>query len=675
MSHASRSLPRFLPPAWLALGLTFNACTQSKSDASSAPGPTTVLSTPVSAAYGEERIGYRQQTAVAQAAQAAGTPVSASAPNANAGQGSSDGLVIAEESPVFGPPVGTSSSTPAFMPTTTPPLVTAEPTTPSVTDPVDAPPIPTVVDNKPLDAGADAGLGGPPGSDAGVDGGIDAGADRIVLSEIPGFDQLPETERQPENPFRITTDMLASTFSIDADTASYSLARSNINAGVLPSRSTVRIEEFINYFHLHYGQPPVGHPFSVYSELGTCPWNTQNQLLLVGIQGEEVPLVAQPQANLVFLVDVSGSMADPKKLPLLKQGLRMMIRQLRPTDTVSLVTYASGVQVVLDGATGADQAAILNALSALQASGSTNGQGGIQTAYEVAQSHFIEGGNNRVLLATDGDFNVGLSEAEGLSQFIATKRDSNVFLSVYGFGTPGAYNDPISEGLADNGNGVYFFIDSAEEARRAFVHTLTGSLLTVAKDVKLQLQFNPEHIKGYRLIGYENRVLANTDFDNDAVDAGELGAGTSVTALIEIIPTTSDSEVPTPAPGTDPLTSVTAAPEVVAPSQVQPAPEELMPVTGSALFDVRIRYKGTDLEGSKLITQRLSGSDVWSDSPSMKFAFASGVAELAMQLRGSQYLGNHRNAELLQQLQHALPADAEGAVQEFIDLSNAAHSL
>jgi Ca-activated chloride channel family protein len=257
---------------------------------------------------------------------------------------------------------------------------------------------------------------------------------------------------------------------------------------------------------------------------------------------------------------------------------------------------------------------------------------------------------------------------------IATKRETGVFLSVYGFGSPDGYNDPIAENLADKGNGIYFFIDSPEEARRAFIHSFTGSLLTVAKDVKLQLQFNPSQVKGYRLIGYENRVLSNSDFNDDSVDAGELGAGLSVTALVEIIPANSNAAVPTAAAGTDPLEDLERETDVE-PGQEQPDPEALQPVTGAALLDVRIRYKGRDAASSELITHRFAAKDISRPTPSLKHLFASGVAEFAMQLRGSQYLSQHRNAELADQLRRALPADAEGAVNEVIELSRSAHSL
>ncbi len=513
-------------------------------------------------------------------------------------------------------------------------------------------------------------LDGGSSSDAGIDAGtVSAADDRLddmpgLQCDIPDFDDIPETERLEENPFRVAKEMPASTFSIDVDTGAYTLARKAINEGTLPARDRVRIEEFINYFHLHYAQPDGDVPFAVYTELSDCPWNPDNQLMMVGIQGQEVVLDAQPAANLVYLLDVSGSMNAPGKLPLLKQGFRMMTRQLRPQDRVSIVTYAGDDRVVLQGVRGDDKATIMSAIDNLDAAGSTNGEGGIQRAYELATEHFIEGGNNRILLATDGDFNVGVSGAEALTEFIADKRDSGVFLSVYGFGSPNDnFQDEAMEQLADNGNGIYFFIDSPEEARRAFVHTITGSLVTVAKDVKLQLQFNPSHVKGYRLIGYENRVLSNAAFDDDSVDAGELGAGLSVTAFFELIPTGTSATVPQPAPGTDPLRD----------EDTERA--ELEPVAGAHLVDVRIRYKGDDAEQSKLLSHPYTEDELATGKPSLKFLFASAVAEFAMQLRGSQYLVRRRTLELLDQISLAFPADTEGAVEELYELAELAYEL
>lgn len=621
-----------------------------------------------SAGYGDERIGYKLDSAGQNSP--AANPV-----------GSAAGVPgLAQPSPAnpdadFSSPSGGLEPGPETMaPSPPPPNEAVEPgPTPPAAEPRDA------------GAASDAGLQTPyPSRDAGRldagrgDGGavprpIDAGAAEalsidslLTLHELPEFEDLPPHEWLQENPFRVTGDMPASTFSIDVDTGSYTLARASILGGMLPARERVRIEEFINYFHLHYAPPKGELPFSVYTELARCPWNADNQLLMVGVQGQEVPLVDQPPANLVYLIDVSGSMNEPHKLPLLKKGFRMLTRQLRAEDTVSIVTYAGAERVVLDGVSGAEKQTIEWAIDDLTAAGSTNGEGGIHRAYALAEEHFMVGGNNRVLLATDGDFNVGTSSVQGLSELVAEKRGTGVYLSVYGFGLPsGNFQDEVAEQLADNGNGIYFFIDSAEEARRAFVHTVTGSLLTVAKDVKLQLQFNPEEVKGYRLVGYENRVLSNADFANDFVDAGELGAGLSVTAFFELIPADSKAAVPVPAPGTDPLEDVASTDEAV----------ELAAVTGTDLVDVRVRYKGRDELSSELIGRSFSASELERDEMSLKFAFASAVAEFAMQLRGSQYLHEQRRLELLRQIELAFPADQDGAVAELYELVEMAYEL
>lgn len=607
-----------------------------------APATGSPESAPPGLNYGDERISFKRESSddEAQGSEDAASPE----PFGSTGASPSDPNAVAS---------GGSSSSPAGFAGSGLP---SEPEPVPVPEPVE-PPIAA-------DGGSDS-----PMADAGPE---DAGLTIARLAADAGVVGANPVALQPENPFRITESMAASTFSIDVDSGSYTLARAALNQGVLPDPATVRIEEFINYFHLHYEQPPAGVPFSVYSELGACPWAPEHQLMLVGIQGEEVPLVDQPAANLVFLLDVSGSMDDPNKLPLLKKGFRMLARQLRPIDKVSIVTYASSDTVVIEGVSGSDTDTILYAIDQLEAGGSTNGEGGIQRAYTIAQEHFIEGGNNRVLLATDGDFNVGLSNTEELAAFISEKRDTGVFLSVFGFGSPtGNFMDPTAEQLADNGNGIYFFIDGPEEARRAFVETATGALLTVAKDVKLQLEYNPALVAGYRLIGYENRVLLNSDFSNDFVDAGELGASLSVTALFEIIPAGAGLSIPTAAPGTDPLEGLPEETD----TEAADADAEFEPVTGQDLVELRIRYKGRDANLSELLTSRYAPADIERTTATLKFTFASAVAELGMQLRGSQYLPVRRTSELYDQISLALPAAEDGSVDEFLGLAKAAHGL
>lgn len=531
---------------------------------------------------------------------------------------------------------------------------------------------------EPTEPAFDAGVApvdGGPSEDAAVDAGgpddgsVDAAGDAGDAGDA-GHDESPPAV--PENPFFATADEPTSTFALDADTGAYTLARAALNAGKLPDPKSVRIEEFLNYFHFHYAQPEGDVPFALYTELSDCPWNPERKLLMIGVQGQEVKLVDQPPANLVFLLDVSGSMAEANKLPLLKKGFRMLAGQLRPQDRVSIVTYAGNEQVVLEGAHGDDREEILASLDRLEAGGSTNGEGGIQRAYQLAETHFVKGGNNRVLLATDGDFNVGLNSTEELVELISEKRDSGVFLSVYGFGDAwdgGNYEDETMEQLADNGNGIYFFIDSPQEARRAFLSTVSGSLLTVAKDVKVQVELSPSQVKAYRLIGYENRVLANEDFSNDSVDAGELGAGLSMTALYEIIPASSSEGVPHDelgtAPTLEPVTDTDAGLVSEAAS---------FRLATSDLLQLRVRYKGRDETSSELIEQSYDTS-IQRSKPSPKLSFAAAVSEFAMQLRGSQYTPSRPLEALKPLIEAAIPLDQEGAIAELRTLVEKASAL
>lgn len=700
MAHRSLSSPSLVTcclVSALALGC---AKAEPKSDADAYPADRVVFAGNPSTAYGDERITYKQidanvesNSGVVATDPIAGTPAlpaNAAGPSF-AAPGS--GAVYTDDVYAESPPAAAPLPAMSIPPTATAvpsPTATVPASTPTVPAPT-ATPAPTVTAAPVTDAGppvvapvADA---GPPKSDAGTSR-LDAGAEALdagaptftfLAQELPAEDPTTpapvavSTELQPENPFRVTENMPASTFSIDVDTGSYTLARAALNQGVLPAPSTVRVEEFVNYFHMNYAQPEGDVPFSLYSEVGDCPWDPNHKLLMVGIQGQEVPIVDQPAANLVFLLDVSGSMAEPNKLPLLQKGFRMLARQLRPKDKVSIVTYAGSNRVLLEGVAGDQTETILAAIDSLSSGGSTAGAAGIQRAYEIAEAQFIDGGNNRVMLATDGDFNVGISSVPELTTFIASKRDTGVFLSVYGFGSPtGNFQDPTAEQLADNGNGIYFFIDSPEEARRAFIHSVSGSLLTVAKDVKLQLEFNPNDVIAYRLVGFENRVLNNADFSNDAVDAGELGAGLSVTAFFELIPSGPGASIPEAVPGTDPLEMLEATSDTQGPFAAEP---EFPPVQGDDLVEIRIRYKGRDASKSDLIVGRYTAADIARENPSLKFSFASAVAEMAMQLRGSQYLPTERTDALYTQVEQARPADVQGAVGEFLALTKKAHGL
>jgi Ca-activated chloride channel family protein len=338
-----------------------------------------------------------------------------------------------------------------------------------------------------------------------------------------------------DNRFLATGTHPLSTFSIDVDAASYSNIRRFLTSGQRPPADAVRIEEMINYFSYTYPEPDGSEPFSVTTEMGPAPWNPQHQLVLVGLQGRRISRENLPPSNLVFLLDVSGSMNAPDKLPLVQSAFRLLVKQLRREDRVAIVVYAGAAGLVLPSTPGSERDQILAAIDQLEAGGSTAGGAGIQLAYRVAKEHFIPGGNNRVILATDGDFNVGVSSDAELVRMIEEKRNEGTYLTVLGFGT-GNLQDAKMEQLADKGNGNYAYVDNINEARKVFVHELGATLLTIAKDVKIQVEFNPARVQAYRLIGYENRILASEDFNDDARDAGELGAGHSVTALYEIVP-------------------------------------------------------------------------------------------------------------------------------------------
>jgi len=426
------------------------------------------------------------------------------------------------------------------------------------------------------------------------------------------------------NPVHQTAADPVSTFSIDVDTGSYTNVRHMLNQGQLPPADAVRSEEFINYFNYGYAAPKDrSRPFSVTTEFSPSPWNPNRQLLLVGIQGYTVPASEIPAANLVFLVDVSGSMNEPDKLPLLKASLKQIVPKLRAQDRISLVTYAGSTCVALPATAGDQHAKINAAIDALGAGGSTNGAAGIDLAYAQAAKGFIKGGVNRVILATDGDFNVGTVGVEQLKDRIADKRRSGIALTTLGFGE-GNYNDDMAVTLADAGNGSHHYIDSLEEGRRVLVDEMSATLMTIAKDVKIQVEFNPGVVAEYRLIGYEKRMLAREDFNNDAVDAGEIGAGANVTALYEITLKGAKGA------SVDPLRYGAEAPAT----------------KGNELGFLRLRYKSPDGGASQLIEQPLSAAI---NSPSERMRFAAAVAAFADNLRGGKYtegFGYDKVAEL-----------------------------
>lgn len=460
-----------------------------------------------------------------------------------------------------------------------------------------------------------------------------------------------------ENPFLEVTQNPLSTFSIDVDTASYSNIRRFINDQQLPPKDAVRIEEMINYFTYDYPQPEGNDPFSINMELSDSPWNKDNKIVHIGLQGKKIELKNMPDSNLVFLVDTSGSMEDENKLPLLKSAFKLLVNQLRPNDRVSLVTYAGSAGVVLPSTPGSEKGKILDALDRLSAGGSTAGGEGIQLAYKVAAENFIKNGNNRVILATDGDFNVGVSSDSELVRMIEVKRDQGTFLSVLGFGT-GNYKDSKMEQLADKGNGNYAYIDNIKEAKKVFVDQMGGTLLPIAKDVKLQIEFNPVKVKAYRLIGYENRMLNNEDFNNDKKDAGELGAGTTVTALYEIIP----ANVAASLPEVDKL-------------KYQETVIKEESIGTNEMMNLKFRYKDPNDSVSKLITKSIDDKSIGLNKTSDNFRFSAAVAGFGLLLRDSQYKGDINFQKVLDLAINAKGQDKEGYRDEFIKLVQSVSSL
>jgi Ca-activated chloride channel family protein len=453
-----------------------------------------------------------------------------------------------------------------------------------------------------------------------------------------------------ENEFLEVTQKPLSTFSIDVDAASYANVRRFINLGRLPPPDAVRIEEMINYFRYDYPQPTDEHPFSITAEMSVCPWNPEHHLVHIGLQGRELPTDDLPPSNLVFLIDVSGSMQPPNKLPLLKSAFRLLIDHLRRQDRVAMVVYAGAAGMVLPSTSGSRKGEIFAALDRLQAGGTTAGAAGIRLAYETAEKHFIRGGNNRVILATDGDFNVGVSSTSELVRMIEKKREAGVFLTVLGFGE-GNLKDGRMEQLADKGNGNYAYIDNIREARKVLVNEMGGTLFTIAKDVKIQVEFNPVHIQAYRLVGYENRLLQKEDFNDDTKDAGELGSGHTVTALYEVVPAGAEF-VPR---SVDSLKYQTPG--------IKPEARE-----SSEALTVKFRYKEPDGSRSKLIVQTVSRNLRGREASSDNFRFSAAVAEFGMLLRDSKFKEDASYDQALALALGALGADPNGYRHEFVSL-------
>jgi Ca-activated chloride channel homolog len=449
-----------------------------------------------------------------------------------------------------------------------------------------------------------------------------------------------------------------STFSIDVDAASYTNVRRFLTNGQRPPRDAVRIEEFLNYFRYDYPEPKGDVPFSVTTDLAVAPWASEHRLLRVGIKGRSLRTEAVPPSNLVFLFDVSGSMQPPNKLPLVKQAFRLLVQELRPQDRVAIVVYAGAAGLVLPSTPGSDKAAILQALDRLEAGGSTAGGAGLRLAYETARQHYAREGNNRVILATDGDFNVGESSDAAMVRLIEERRDQGVFLTVLGFGT-GNLKDSRMEQIADKGNGHYAYVDNLNEARRVFVREFAGTLVTIARDVKIQVEFNPARVLAYRLVGYENRALRNEDFADDRKDAGELGAGHTVTALYEIVPT--GASLTGTAGDLDSLKYQT--------SRLKPGAAET-----DEWLTVQLRYKEPTGTSSRLLSHPVR-SRARLGAPAGDFRFASAVAAFGMVLRDSEYRGTGTLDQVLALARGAESEDRDGERAEFVRLVESARSL
>jgi len=468
--------------------------------------------------------------------------------------------------------------------------------------------------------------------------------------EREGYDNISE------NKFLKVSDNPLSTFSIDVDAASYSNVRRFLNQGQLPPAGAVRIEEMVNYFKYEYPQPQNGDPFSINTEIADCPWNKDSKLVLIGLQGKKIPMENLPASNLTFLIDVSGSMQGPERIGLVKASMKMLVDQLREQDKVSMVVYAGAAGLVLPPTSGFEKTKIKDAIDRLEAGGSTAGGAGLKLAYKTAKENFMKNGNNRVILCTDGDFNVGESSDDAMERLIENERKSGVFLTVLGYGM-GNYQDAKMQKLADKGNGNHAYIDGISEAKKILVNEFGGTLFTIAKDVKLQIEFNPAKVQGYRLIGYENRMLAKEDFNDDKKDAGELGSGHTVTALYEIISVGVESDF---LKEVDPLKYQSNVTPLSKSSQV------------NEMMTVKFRYKAPDGDVSKLIEHPVLDKQITIAKTSDNFRFAASVAEFGMLLRNSEFKSDANYADVLALARKAKGNDEEGYRSEFIRLVESA---
>lgn len=510
-------------------------------------------------------------------------------------------------------------------------------------------------------------------------------ADRPLNLALTGGEQVETSGGYPaplneqydqiiENPFLPAKDHALSTFSIDVDTASYANTRRFLTQGTLPPPSAVRIEELINYFTYDDPQPAGDAPFSVNMELAQCPWTPGHHLLRVGLKGREIAKEKRPNSNLVFLLDVSGSMQSHNKLPLVKEAMRMLVEQLTENDMVTIVVYAGQEGLALDTTSGDQKEKILSAIENLSAGGSTHASAGITLAYQKAQQNFLKDGTNRVILCTDGDFNVGITNDEALVDLITDKAKSNVFLSVLGFGM-GNLKDAKMEKLADKGNGNYGYIDTAKEAKKMLVEQMTGSLITIAKDVKIQIEFNPAKIASYRQIGYENRVLAAKDFDDDTKDAGEIGAGHGVTALYEVVLVGNETPAEPKEAAIDGVPLKYQKPA----DSTAPAPTADLELTEAAqsgeLCTVKLRYKQPTGDQSALLEFPLKQEPLRFGQASENLRFASAVAAFGMVLRNSEHRGGATMSAVEEIASAALGKDPHGYRAEFLELVRKAEAL
>ena len=460
-----------------------------------------------------------------------------------------------------------------------------------------------------------------------------------------------------ENNFKTVSESPLSTFSIDVDAASYSNMRRYINKGELPPADAIRTEELINYFSYDYPQPTGNDPVKITTEVGACPWNVKHRLVRIGLKAKEIPTDKLPVSNLVFLIDVSGSMYGPQRLGLVQSSLKLLVNNLRDEDRVAIVVYSGSAGEKLPSTSGSDKQKIREAIDELTADGSTAGGAGIKLAYKIAKQNFVKGGNNRIILCTDGDFNVGVSSDEGLEKLIEQERKSGVFLTVLGYGM-GNYKDSKMQVLAEKGNGNHAYIDNLQEANRVLVNEFGATMHTVAKDVKLQIEFNPSQVQAYRLIGYESRLLKDEDFNNDAKDAGEMGAGHTVTAFYEVVPAGIKSDF-------------TGKVDYLKYQKTKPAPA----VTNNSkeLLTVKLRYKAPDGNTSKKIEQPLI--DDKKEKVSSDFRFASAVAMFGQLLRDSDFKGDATYDKVISLAKTSLDNDEKGYRREFIRLAETAEGL